>query len=323
MLPFTDIQHLRDQGAAPGERDNRAFSEQYRRFYGLHFPDATHETGWLPVDGEKIFVQRFSPARAVATVFLLHGYLDHSGLQGPAIARLLAKHVNVVALDHVGHGLSSGDRASAASFDVYIHTVSAVRYWYADAAMPHLLMGHSLGGAIAMTHMLEYPGEFTRAVLIAPLYRPAGWRFLRVIHGFGRRFVKGQKRVWRANTRDLAYRKFVREIDTLSPTYIPTAWVSAMAAWISHFRQLPAVEATVLVVQGNDDTTVDWRVNLPMIQRKFSDVSVHIIAQGRHQLLNELEAWQDKTWAPIEPFLARLVLEYQALHDADGAKPAD
>lgn len=303
MLPVDDIRAW--LWANPGIHDVTAHSlgRAYRQFYSLDFPVNEHAFGWLPVHKEHIFVQIFRQ-KPVATgaVFLLHGYLDHTGIQGPTIRRLLALGYDVVGIDHVGHGFSTGDRASTDSFQLYVDSLTAAART-ADSGDKPVVMAHSLGGAVAMTHMLQQPGVFRRAVLIAPLYRPRSWRLLSAAHLFGRHFIKGQPRLWRQNTRDLAYRHFIRNVDPLSPRFIPIAWINAMMRWIREFRALHPSTAEVLVVQGTDDSTVDVAGNWRVIQDKFPNAAQHIVQDGKHQLLNELDEWQDKVWAPIEPFL--------------------
>ena len=56
-------------------------------------------------------------------------------------------------------------------------------------------------------------------------------------------------------------------------------------------------------MQGTDDGTVDVRGNWRVTQEKFPKATQHIVQDGKHQLLNELDEWQDKVWAPVEPFL--------------------
>lgn len=276
----------------------------YRQFYGLTFPVSTHTMVLLDAGPFRIFAQHFARrGRRLGTVFLLHGYLDHSGLQAPTIDRLLDIGFDVVTFDHPGHGLSTGDRASIDNFDAYVECLTRVHSHYRDVIAPHVVMGHSLGGAISMTHMLKHPAMFPKAVLVAPLFRPKAWRIIRTVHRVGGRFLKAQPRLWRDNTRDHHFRHFIKEVDPLSPRAIPVEWVGAMFEWASTFETLPGVDASVLVVQGTDDGTVDWRANLPMIRSKFARVRIHMIHEGRHHLLNELDEWRSIAWEPIEPFL--------------------
>ncbi len=294
-------------GETPGLRTPlTGLADGYRGFYRHNCAFDQHLMGWIPVHQHKIFVQHYSREGSRGVVVLLHGYLDHSGLQGPTISTLLDLGFSVLALDHAGHGFSTGDRASIDDFSFYVDTVMAVltrsEQWLSPN-QPRIVMGHSLGAAVAMTYMLQHPGSFDGAVLIAPLIHPRRWPLARPLHRIGRQLFRSQRRLWRRNTHDLEYRHFIRHVDPLSPRQIPTAWIDAMVNWIPRFKGLSAVSTPVLVVQGTDDGTVDWRSNLPVIRSKFDPVDVAMVQDGKHQLLNELEDWRAKTWAPIVPFL--------------------
>jgi len=304
LLDVEGVNRFLGESGTPTATHGHDAGENYLRFYGLAYPGTHHEMGLLDGHGFKVFVQHF--ARRVqrhGTVFLLHGYLDHSGLLSGAIRRLLDLGFEVVTFDQPGHGFSSGDRANIESFQHYVDSLAVVHDYYADQPGPHVVMGHSLGGAISMTYMLKHPHAFSKAVLVAPLFRPKGWRLIRSLHMLGRSFIKGQPRLWRNNTRDADFRQFIRTVDPLSPRFIPIEWIGAMFKWIREFRTLDRVDTRVLVVQGTDDGTVDWRGNMPMIRRKFPDVKIHLINEGKHQLLNEIDEWREIAWESIEPFL--------------------
>ncbi|MDZ7686684.1 MAG: hypothetical protein U5O39_18350 [Gammaproteobacteria bacterium] len=78
-----------------------------------------------------------------------------------------------------------------------------------------------------------------------------------------------------------------------------------MMEWIRHFRVLDPVDASVLVVQGTGDGTVDWRGNLRVIAQKFPTARIEVVEEGKHQLLNEIDEWRDRVWKHIDPFLLR------------------
>jgi alpha-beta hydrolase superfamily lysophospholipase len=276
----------------------------YRKFYQLNFEGARHDMGYLDVAGEKICVQHFSPhLRHGGTAFVLHGYLDHSGLQHRTIGRLLHHGMDVVAFDQPGHGLSTGVRASIESFGHYVDCLAACKMHYNHLDGPYTVVGHSMGGAISMTYLLTRPDVFGKAILVAPLFRPRAWRLIRSLHAVGRHFVEHQRRRFVANTRDEEFYRFIREVDPLSPRQVPMRWVTSMFDWTKYFGGLGKSDARVLVVQGTDDGTVDWRGNIEVIRKKFSNVRIHLVHEGRHHLLNEIDEISEKAWEVIEPFL--------------------
>ena len=76
----------------------------------------------------------------------------------------------VYALDHRGHGRSGGPRANIERFD---YVVSDLGVFLGRAQRPHpglpvILLGHSMGGAIALGCALKYENALRALVLSAP-----------------------------------------------------------------------------------------------------------------------------------------------------------
>ena len=95
--------------------------------------------------------------------------------------RLNEAGFGVYALDHHGHGRSAGKRgriglrAAVADLDQLIVTVSRAR----NPDLPQFLLGHSVGGAIALRYAMAHERRLTGLVLSAPLAAVAGGPALR------------------------------------------------------------------------------------------------------------------------------------------------
>ncbi len=126
--------------------------------------------------GAKLYCQSWLPdGETKAVIILVHGYDEHSSRY-----QYLAKHCTdrglaVHALDHWGHGKSDGINGFVPEFDVYHNGVDALiaQLPEAQAALPRILVGHSLGGLIAVSYLLENQAEFAGAVLSGPAIKAA------------------------------------------------------------------------------------------------------------------------------------------------------
>ncbi len=105
-------------------------------------------------DGLDLFTRHWPlagvhPAPAVALI--VHGLGEHSGRYAHVAAHLNQQGWAAVSYDHRGHGQSPGKRGVLQQDDDLLHDLAAVidatRGAYPDR--PLLLIGHSLGGAIA------------------------------------------------------------------------------------------------------------------------------------------------------------------------------
>jgi len=286
-----------------------ALADEYFKFYGIDFENQLglkHCFGSFKADRYDLALHVFEPENPRGTIFLLHGYYDHVGIYQHPIRYFLQRGYTVVAYDHPGHGLSTGERASIDSFAQYQTAFSAcVELLAGDTPPPHYLVAQSMGGAIAMTHLLSHPAApFRKAVLFAPLVHPAGWKLGRWMHAVGKHLIKQQQRIFVTNSHDEEFLRFLREDDALQPDTLPMQWVTALKDWISRFQELASVSnCEVLIIQGTDDNTVDWHYNLEVIAEKFPISRVHYVPDGRHQLVNESEPLRNEMFAEIDRFI--------------------
>jgi pimeloyl-ACP methyl ester carboxylesterase len=110
-------------------------------------------------------------AGAGRPVVLLHGLFGAGGNLG-VVQRALSAHSRVIALDLRNHGASphSAGMAYPAMAEDVLQTLAA------RDALPAVLIGHSMGGKVAMAAALARPEQVTRLVVadIAPVaYPPA------------------------------------------------------------------------------------------------------------------------------------------------------
>ena len=101
------------------------------------------------------------------------------------------------------------------------------------------------------------------------------------------RFRKRVKRQFLANSSDLDFLDFINDRDPLQSREASIEWVGAMRQWVHDFSILPKCKHPLTVVQGNLDTTVDWRYNLRVIKKKFPNTKVIMQPDAGHHLVNE------------------------------------
>ena len=70
------------------------------------------------------------------------------------------------------------------------------------------------------------------------------------------------------------------------------------------FLTLPPSAIPVLVVQGEQDDTVDWRYNLDVIEEKFPLAEIVRLPRARHHLVAEAPALRTEVFDAIDRFLA-------------------
>ena len=118
-----------------------------------------------------LFWQGWLPAGDPTGVLLIsHGLGEHSGRYGNVIDAVLPDGWAVYAHDHRGHGLSGGRRAHLERYAYWLADLDAFRHLVAarHPGLPMVLLGHSMGGQIALSYALEHPDGLRGLVLSAP-----------------------------------------------------------------------------------------------------------------------------------------------------------
>lgn len=126
------------------------------------------------VNGRGITIATYSSlprSEARAGVLLVHGYAEHTGRYKHVIRELNEMGLAVFALDHQGHGNSGGVRCYIKEFDYYVDDLSdyfkdirketGLKSWF--------ILGHSMGGAIALKLVLRDQDEFRGMILTGPM----------------------------------------------------------------------------------------------------------------------------------------------------------
>ena len=132
-------------------------------FKGVRNADIYYQA-WLP-DGE-----------VKAVILLVHGIGEHSGRYTNHVNYFVPRGYAIYALDHLGHGKSEGEREVIERFSDYTDTLGIfsgmVREW--QPGKPIFILGHSMGGLITSTYLLDHQDEFQGAILSAPAIKPGG-----------------------------------------------------------------------------------------------------------------------------------------------------
>lgn len=124
------------------------------------------------VGGLRLFYRAWEISDARGKVLVVHGLGEHSGRYRHVAHALTAAGFNVYALDLRGHGRSQGRRGHVRRFEHLLQDVDRLRRRVCGAKPcgdPVFLVGHSMGGLVALRYMREYACRSLRgAVIVAP-----------------------------------------------------------------------------------------------------------------------------------------------------------
>jgi alpha-beta hydrolase superfamily lysophospholipase len=139
--------------------------------------------------------------RPRALVAIVHGLGEHCGRYAALAEMLVERRFTVAALDLPGHGEAKGARGDARSWE-FLRDQCVPATFTASRGMPDhppdlqtVLIGHSMGGLLALDFALAHPRQLLAVVASAPALRSAApplWklalvrmaRWLAPSHGF-------------------------------------------------------------------------------------------------------------------------------------------
>ena len=120
-------------------------------------------------NGRKLFIHKWIPDSPGALLFVLHGIFEHGGRYREVAEYLNRNGIGVIAADHYGHGRSGGRQGYIDSWDHLIDDtdrwVSQLKDQYPD--IPCFIMGHSLGGLLAVSYLNKLKPDFQGVILLS------------------------------------------------------------------------------------------------------------------------------------------------------------
>lgn len=132
----------------------------------------THATSTLAgAGGQQIFWQSWLPAQMRGVVVIVHGFGEHSDRYGHVAQRLVAEGFATLALDHRGHGRSEGARAVIDRLADAVSDIDRLVVLAGDAhpGLPIFMLGHSMGGLLAVQYALEHQDRLAGLLLSGAL----------------------------------------------------------------------------------------------------------------------------------------------------------
>jgi alpha-beta hydrolase superfamily lysophospholipase len=237
-------------------------------------------------------------------VVIAHGYGEHMGRYEHVAALLVERGAVVYGPDHIGHGTSEGESALVKDFEHVVDdldaVVSSAREEHPD--LPVALIGHSMGGMIAMRYAQRHGDGLAGLVLSAP------------VAGLGEVF-----RQWLAapelpndpiDVSVLSRDPAVGEAYAADPLVWHGGWKRATLEGFAAANE--AIDAgpgfgdlPTYYVHGDADALVPMIAARPAVEAKQgSDFTERIVPGARHEVFNETD--KDETLAEVAAFVERV-----------------
>lgn len=256
------------------------------------------EDGFVGVRGLRIHVRTWLPEAApTGVVVVAHGFAEHGGRYSAVAERLVGDGLAVTAADHRGHGLSEGKRTSVVRFDDYVDDLTTV-ITRARARWPSLrvvLLGHSMGGLIALDLAVRGAAPLDGLVLSAPAACPREMSKFTLMVGRALSRVAPDAGVLRLPLNRISRDPAVVDAYNNDPLVFRTPIRARLGAemLVAMDRvdaKLPSLRVPLLVMQGTADGLVDAGCGPHVYARAGSaDKTLKMYDGLWHEIFNEPE----------------------------------
>lgn len=221
------------------------------------------EKSFTGVGGTNIVYDLYEPTSApVGLILVAHGVAEHAGRYQHVADLLVGLGLRVAIPDHRGHGRSGGKRLLVRDLSEFTTDLETLRTLELVDGRPTYLLGHSMGGEIALDYALDHQASLAALVLSAPAVLPGddiSPMLMKVAKVMGKLVpgMPGQKLSSASISRDPAVVQAYDE-DPLNYRGALTAGIGgAMLRTMETFpSRLPSLKLPLLVMTGTDDKLV-------------------------------------------------------------------
>jgi len=264
-------------------------------------------------DGVKIFFRHYPAEAERARMVIAHGLGEHSGRYRNVVERMLPNGISVWVPDHRGHGQSEGKRGHILNFVQYLADLRLSVELAGEGrpeGMKCFLLGHSMGGLIALYFAQQYPGFIDGVVASSPalgmaievpgvkkvlgLLMSYIWPGLAMGNELDAGKVSHDPEVVRAYKTDPLVH------DRVSARF----FTEFLAAMETVYLQASALKVPTLLQVAGDDQLVNARSSVQFFkQLDIEDKTLHVYEGRYHEIYNEGEDLRRQVIEDLEDWL--------------------
>ena len=264
-------------------------------------------------DGVNIFYRHYAAQSERARLVIAHGLGEHAGRYRNVVDRLLPEGISIWAPDHRGHGRSDGKRGHVEHFSQYVAdlrlTIELARR-DRPPDTPCFLLGHSLGGLIAIVFAEAHPDLIDGVVASSPaLGMVAEIPLVKKIMGslmsrFRPELSMGNELNAALISHDpkvvAAYKADPLVHDRVSARF----FTELLAAMESAKARAASLAVPILLQVAGEDHLVSAQTSVRFFQKlSIQDKTLHVYEGLYHEIYNEVDDRRNEVFEDLENWL--------------------
>lgn len=257
-----------------------------------------------------IFWQSWLAPNPRACVVISHGMGEHGGRYAPFAKILVDLGFSVYAIDHRGHGHSGAPKGLISNFQYCVddldHLITAI---VAPQKCPIILLGHSMGGAIATSYTLQHQDRLAALILsgaalnsdLVPGVMKLVCKFLGTLAPRLPVLKIDPSLVSRDPEQVTLYANDPLNMHGSVPVRTISEMVSTIVSMPSRFNE---IRLPILILHGEQDQLIPAKSSSELHANISStDKTLHIYPGLYHEVLNEIEADRQRVVGDISEWL--------------------
>jgi alpha-beta hydrolase superfamily lysophospholipase len=255
----------------------------------------------------QVFYRFWTPEREPRRiVVIVHGYAEHSGRYAHVAETLAAGGAVVCAPDHIGHGMSEGDRALIANFEHVVDDLHALIGIISGdyPGLPVVMAGHSMGGLLTGRYAERHPQQLAGVVFMGAVL--GDWDWARDVLENG---IPDESSDPSGMSRDPeTVRAYANDPLVYHGSYKRPLLEAEVMALDRFNAELDRITMPVLFLHGEADPFVPYQTSLAAVKRMpTKDLTIRVYAEARHELVNELN--RDEVITAVVAFAERVGIQ--------------
>ena len=233
-----------------------------------------------------------------AAIALVHGLGEHCDRYDTVVTALTQTGYALFGFDNQGHGRSDGQRGHIEQWQDYRDNVCAFlkKVREHEPNLPIFILGHSLGGLIALDYVLRQPAHLQGVIVSGPPIRPVGvakpYRvaIARLFSGVLPRFSLSLDLGSDALSRDPKVIQATND-DPLMHSMATLKWGTETLATIAYVRQhINTLKLPILLIHGDADSVNDVSGSQELYEKiAIADKTLKIYPGNYHEPHNDLD----------------------------------
>ena len=257
------------------------------------------EDYFYTIDGLRLYYQHCVLNAPKILLIIIHGLGEHSHRYQNLMDAMVPRRMGVAAFDLRGHGRSEGRRGHIRSFHEYlqdVHQFIQLCKVLHPEPCKFFLVGHSLGGLIALAYCLERTEFLSGVVVSGPAIgvRLQVPNYKKILASALSTFLPSIRFQNEVHPHFLSRDPLVIESYLSDPLVHHEAtarfYTETIKAMAEVRRDIPALRLPVLFLQGESDRIVDPRATEQAFRSiQFKDKTLLTYPNSLHEVFNDLD----------------------------------